>query len=750
MKRALLTGVLAAAAFVAGAAAQTPPAATARVQVEPGTQPVPPVTFRAEIDYVEVDAVVTDERGNLVKGLTQEDFDIYEDGKPQKVSFFSQVVIPVEKLERFMTDGKPLVPDVRSNAQPFSGRIYVLLLDDYHVGALRSAQVKKAAHAFIDRYLGANDVAAVIHSSGRLDAAQEFTSDPRLLNAAIDKFMGQKLRSRTLERLDEYNRTSDLRQPTSSNDGTTGQGLTGADQKILDPLDAERGYYARSTLSTLRSLADFMGSIRGRRKAILMFSEGIDYQILDVFDSRDASTVVQETKDAISAASKANVNFYTIDARGLHTSGDEMMDLGAPPQDPSFGISPQSIEAERRLSADSLKVLAEQTGGYAAVERNDYIEAFERIQRENSSYYVLGYYPPSDKRDGRYHRIEVKLKKPGLKVIARKGYAAPKGKPEPTAVETTAGTSIELKNMLNSPLQQAGLTLSVAAAAFDAPKDNVAVTVEIVGRNLQFKQDKGLFTNTVEVSMLPLEARGKAQQGRRSEVKLNLKPQTAQIMSATAVRMAPRLTLPPGRYQLRVAAKESGGTTGSVFYDLEVPDYTKEKFYMSGVVLTAATAQITPTAEPDAVLKPVLPGPPTTRREFYPIDVLALYAEVYDRQVTDVPHTVDVTARLVNDTGKEVFRTADARSSKEFQPPGQKTGGFFGYSTQVPLADVPPGRYVLQVEAKARLKDAKAIKREMLITIVQPPPDLQKPAAKPGAPGAGSTKPSGDGGGARR
>src|SRR5689334_9878602 len=277
MKRALLTGVLAAAAFVAGAAAQTPPVATARVQVEPGTQPVPPVTFRAEIDYVEVDAVVTDERGNLVKGLTQEDFDIYEDGKPQKVSFFSQVVIPVEKLERFMTDGKPLVPDVRSNAQPFSGRIYVLLLDDYHVGALRSAQVKKAAHAFIDRYLGANDVAAVIHSSGRLDAAQEFTSDPRLPNAAIDKFMGQKLRSRTLERLDEYNRTSDLRQPTSSNDGTTGQGVTGADQKILDPLDAERGFYARSTLSTLRNLAEFMGSIRGRRKAILMFSEGIDY-----------------------------------------------------------------------------------------------------------------------------------------------------------------------------------------------------------------------------------------------------------------------------------------------------------------------------------------------------------------------------------------------------------------------------------------------------------------------------------------
>ena len=88
---------------------------------------------------------------------------------------------------------------------------------------------------------------------------------------------------------------------------------------------------------------------------------------------------------------------------------------------------------------------------------------------------------------------------------------------------------------------------------------------------------------------------------------------------------------------------------------------------MSGVVLTAATAQVTPTAEPDPILKATLPGPPTTRREFYPIDVLALYAEVYDKLQTDVPHTVDVTTRLVSETGKEVTRTADARKSNEFQ-----------------------------------------------------------------------------------
>ena len=727
----MLAGALASAAFVAPSA-QTPPPPVPPTQ--PGqapasgdTQQIPPVTFRAEIEYVEVDAVVTDERGNLVKGLTKDDFEVYEDGKLQKVNLFSQIVIPVERLDRFVNESRPIIPDVRSNARPFEGRIYVLLLDNRHTAALRSALVKRAAHEFVDKYLGANDVAAVIHTSGATDASQEFTSDPRLLHASIDRFIGQKLRSRTLERLDEYNRNP-LLQSQAQSDGTTGR-----DVKVLDPLDAQRGFEARSTLGTLRNVADFMGSIRGRRKAILMFSEGIDYPILDVFDSRDASTIISDTRDAIASASKANVNFYTIDPRGLHTMGDETMELGGFPADPSYNINPQALQYERQLAVDSLKVLAEQTGGFAAVESNDYSDAYDRIVRENSSYYVLGYYPPSNKRDGRFHKIEVKLKRPGLRVTARKGYAAPKGKSEVTAVDPSAGTSVALKDLLNSPLQQPGLTLSVAAATFDAPKDNVAVTIEIVGRNLQFKPDKGLYTNTVEVSMLPLEARGKAQQGRRSEVKLNLKPQTAQVMQATAVRLAPRLTLPPGRYQLRVAAKETGGLTGSVFYDLTVPDFTKEKFNMSGVVLTAATAQVTPTAEPDPILKPTLPGPPTTRREFYPIDVLALYAEVYDKIQTDVPHTVDVTTRLVSENGKEVARTADARKSNEFQ--AAKGSGFFGYSSQVPLADVAPGRYMLQVEAKARIKDAPTVRREMLITIVEPPPDLVKPAAKPGADG---------------
>ena len=155
------------------------------------------------------------------------------------MAFFSQVVIPVERLDRFVNESRPIVPDVRSNARPFEGRIYVLLLDNNHTAALRSALVKKAAHEFVDKYLGANDVAAVIHTSGaHRRSSQEFTNDPRLLHASIDRFIGQKLRSRTLERLDEYNRNP-LLQPQAQGDGQTGR-----DIKVLDPLDRERGFYA--------------------------------------------------------------------------------------------------------------------------------------------------------------------------------------------------------------------------------------------------------------------------------------------------------------------------------------------------------------------------------------------------------------------------------------------------------------------------------------------------------------------------
>jgi VWFA-related protein len=192
MHRILIAFVLCAAAL------QTP---SLRAQDKPAP---PDVTFQVEVNYVDVDVVVTDEKGNLVSDLKREDFEVFEDGKPQKIDTFAYVEIPIQESNAFILDGRTVPGDAQSNRRPFAGRLYVIVLDDQDVAAMRTAQVKKSAKEFVDKYMGANDIAAVIHTSGRTDAAQEFTNNKLLLHAAIDKFMGRRMRSLTIERLDTY------------------------------------------------------------------------------------------------------------------------------------------------------------------------------------------------------------------------------------------------------------------------------------------------------------------------------------------------------------------------------------------------------------------------------------------------------------------------------------------------------------------------------------------------------------------
>ncbi len=167
----------------------------------------PGVTFQVEVNYVDVDVVVTDEQGNFVTGLAREDFEVFENGRPQKIDTFSLVEIPVEKPTALVIDDRPVAPDTQSNRKPFDGRVYVIVLDDLDVSAMRSTPLKDAARKFVREFMGANDLAAVVYTSGRKDAAQEFTTNRELVIASIDKFIGQRMRSLSLDRLDSYYQT---------------------------------------------------------------------------------------------------------------------------------------------------------------------------------------------------------------------------------------------------------------------------------------------------------------------------------------------------------------------------------------------------------------------------------------------------------------------------------------------------------------------------------------------------------------
>jgi VWFA-related protein len=720
-------------------------------QAPQSPQSPPSVTFQTEVNYVDVDTIVTDQQGNFVSNLSKDDFEVLEDGKPQKIDNFSLVDIPVERQDRFLISGTPVTTDVQTNRRAFTGRVYVIVLDDIDISPMRSPHVKKAAREFVERYFGANDVGSVVYTSGRTDAAQEFTGNPQLLLAAIDKFLGRRIRSAALEYIDKLYQnqlTSSGTTDSSSSDSSSNSSSSDIVQRAQTSMqtdDLERQFRATGVLDTLKNVSEFLSSVRGRRKAMVLFSEGIDYPINDIFGVPSDTTIIRLTRDAITAAARADVNIFTIDPRGLVGMTDDEFELsgalglpGAPNDptgsDPKTSFSGRQIFLdEMRLSQDSLRTLAEETGGIAAVNRNVFGPTFERIVQANSHYYVLGYYPPTHPRDGKFHNIQVRVKGPGLKVTARKGYASPRGKtPEEKRRDDDArrardskngspdNTSAEVRDVLNSPMQQGGLTFAVQAAPFKntAKEASVALSIELDGGGLQFtpQNNNATFTDKIEVSFFDVNDQGKAHRGVRTELNLTLRPETYQRVRTNGVRVNPRITLEPGRYQIRIGTRESGaGRVGSVFYDLQVPDFTKDPLMISGLLLSAPSAEQTPTAQPDPTVQKLLPGAPTSRREFLRSDTLSLLAEIYDNSSSRQPRTIDTVVRLLSETGTEAFVARDSLANTG----DAKKWDVYAYTRAIPLNDVAPGRYLLRVEAQVRSSgnNSKPATRETILTV---------------------------------
>ena len=668
-------------------------------------------TFKADVNLIEVHAVVTDERGEFVRDLTRDDFEIYESGKLQKPSVFQLVDVPTVEPGRATAIHALVEPDVRSTSTRFDGRLYVLMLDDLHTSALRSQLVKRAARQFVERHLSDGDLAAVVYTSRRSSAGQELTPSRRLLLAAVDRFQGQKLPSLTGERLAVHLNDRDMERAAASSSGDGSSSSAPGSTRVDDPRDAERGMNAQRALGGIRDVAKWLSDVPGRRKSLVLFSEGIEYDIYDVFNNRAASSIVTDAREAIAAAQRANVTIFAVDPRGLTQLGDEAITIQSLSDDPNvdYGTS-RGFANELLMAQESLISLAQETGGVAIVRTNDIAGGLSRIERETSRYYVLGYVADRSTAPGKFRTIEVKVRKPGLKVRARRGYV-------PADLKAAAkrdqglkpGTPPAVAAAIMKPVPVGDVPVRVWAAPFkgNGKLNSVAIAVEIDGAALKYQQRDDRFFEDLDVSILAADHDGKIRGSDRQTMNLKLKPETHKIlMNGGGVRMLSRLELPPARYQIRVGVHESnGGTVGTVPIDLEVPDYSKLPLSLSGLVITSSAAPRLTTPRPDPLLKDALPLPPVATRVFGKDEVISVFSEIYDRTAPAL-HDVDVTVSVFPMGGAIPVFTATEARTMEASPVVR----VHGHKVEIPAKDLAPGDYVLRLEASSRAGKQYAVR----------------------------------------
>ncbi|MGE5813173.1 MAG: VWA domain-containing protein [Acidobacteriota bacterium] len=684
--RAFVGSVALVALAIRLAAHSSPPQQPSPTQPSPSQAVTPPVEYAVDVSLIEVDAVVTDGDGHVIRGLRKDDFQVLEDGRPQTIDRLSFVEIPIERS----TPAAPADPvsDVQSNVHRFDGRLYVLLLDDLHTAATRAERVKAAARRFVDESLQPGDLAAVVHVSGAAGASQDFTSNHQLLLASIDRFGGRQLRSETLNEIDEYNRQYLLsgRTPQKTSD-------INAPQRVTDIEEEPRAHDARSTFETMAAIARRLAPVRGRRKALLWFGEGISY---DMFDEgrTQASTVRESSRAAVAAASAANMAIYGIDARGLAGMSAEAVQLSSPPADPSTNMGAAGLNQELLRSQVNLQRASSETGGFAVTNSDGLSPAFTRVVAENSAYYLLAYYPTEPRRDGTFHRLDVRVNRPGARVRARSGYISGAQK-SAAPVNAEPGAPAALRDALASPVPLSGLPMAIHVAPFKGAdrKASVLVTIEYGAAAFDESGVVASSQDRLDTSVIATDPAGRIAQSDHATITLNVKPETLKAMRVLGFRTHARLDLSPGRYQVRVAALIRGkGLVGSVHEDIEVPDFSGPALTMSGLAVTSMVAGYTPTARFDDRMREVLPAPPSAVRDFRNDEAIALYAEVYSSG--GVPAAgVHFTTRIVDRAGRTAFEREDLRTADELKHSRN------GYWLQISLRQLPPGQYLLRLEA---------------------------------------------------
>ena len=642
-------------------------------QAPSAQQPAPqePIaTFRSGVRAIQIDAVVTDEEGNPVRGLTIDDFEITERGKMQPITTFEAVDIPIETQSPDLADA-----DVVTNEG--DGRIYMIVIDS--ISSANAAYAKRQLRRFFAEHFGPSDTAAVMFlDKAHSTAGQDFTSNRRLLLKGVDSFSGYS----------EGDVGGEQVKPGSASPLDTSEPLISAAENAAR---ASSSLLARNRMERLKDLAEFLIKIPGHRKAMVLVSEAIGFDSSDFKDYAGSSMTpaAQAAHAALTAATRGNIAIYPIYPGG---AGGPVSTAETAPAIPEAG---SKAALEKLESTMELRTLAAATGGFAHVNSNNFDDSFKRLVQEQSVYYMLAFNSGEDKDDGRYVPVKVTVKRPGLKVLAREGYVAPfKGKDTVRPAERQPG----VLSALASPIPIGGVTLRAFAAPFKGKGKTASVLVALEmdpnGLGLTELPDGGL-RGAVDIRMVATDVRANVMPQVRQVGNISIPADVRSDLEREGLHILTKTDLQPGRYQLRIAI----GTAqrgGSVIYDLEVPDYTRKELAMSGVVLRGPNepeGMFLPAGDP---LESLSVGSPTTVRAFTSDDKVSVFAEVYDN-TGGKSHTVDVKAEVRSESGDVTPVIATSRPSGD----AKNGGDTVRIATPLPLAKLAPGRYVLALDVKS-------------------------------------------------
>jgi VWFA-related protein len=590
-----------------------------------GQQPAPPQTEAVQRDredvvritsnLVQVDAVVTDRKGRPVPDLRPEDFESSEDGRAQTITNFSFVSTAPGATAPAPADasapaaakrkGEPAtpVPPVRLRPEEVR-RTFALVVDDLGLSFESMHFVRAALRKFVDEQMQPGDLVAIIRTGAGVGALQQFTSDKRLLYAAIDRV---KWNSRGRAGVAAFAAMEDSPLVNASlkpsADGPVAGTMTGTDIER----DMKRGLsdfkdeiFSVGTLGALNYIIRGLRQLPGRKSVVLMSDT------MKLFDSKGDENyrTMQALRRLTDLANRASVVIYTIDPRGVvpinlasadNSTGLKVLENGAVVRalsGPAVMESLMQRTSDYWKSQEGLGYLALETGGFFFHDNNDLNRGIQKALDDSKGYYLIGYRPDESTFDAktgrpRFHNISVRVRRPDLIVRTRSGFF---GVTEEDARPLRRTTAQQLMAAITSPFESGEVDLRLTSIFLDEPQFGPFMRsfIYVDGRSLSFQeQPDGSHRASVDVLAMTFDDVG-------TPVDMRSRAESVVVRGDDYRRAVEQglifgINLPvkkAGAFQLRIAVRDAGsGRVGSANQFIEVPDVKKDRLTLSGIYL---------------------------------------------------------------------------------------------------------------------------------------------------------------------